>query len=290
MARGSSGPYHRRMGAIPNSSARPQATRFRRRHRSLTWVGILLGGLPTFSLAQTLEAPTATLEGQVFAEALVPLALAQISIPSLGLTGVSDSLGAFRLESIPPGAWQVRVARSGYLPMEFPIQLEPAQSVWISMELDTSSVIPVEGIDARGTRALPQELTEFHERRRQGNGYFFTRSEIEAARPSRLTDLFIRLPGIEVVEVTGPFGSSQEVRFRRATGASGRGACRVGYAVNGTAFPVATDIGINSFIRPEDVAAVEVYSGSSRIPARFNTSAGSGRCGLILIWLYAGGG
>jgi len=251
-------------------------------------MSILMGFPLSLNAQSSPVGGAAHLEGQVFSEERTPLLAALISLTDLEVLGVTDSQGVFRIGPIPPGDRRVRVTLPGYLPTEFTVYLSPGQSMWLSLELETSPVIPLEGIDAQGTRTLSSDLREFHERRRQGNGHFFTRNEIETARPSRLTDLFLSLPGLEVVEVTGPFGSSQEVRFRRASGTSGRGPCRVGYVVNGRALPVAADLGINSLFRPDDVAGIEVYSGSSRIPAQFNSSGGSGRCGLILIWLYSG--
>jgi hypothetical protein len=56
------------------------------------------------------------------------------------------------------------------------------------------------------------------------------------------------------------------------------------YYVNGSPFPLAGDISINHFIAPDDVAAMEVYTGSSQIPPEFNSSLYGSRCGVVAIW------
>ena len=57
--------------------------------------------------------------------------------------------------------------------------------------------------------------------------------------------------------------------------------------MNGMPFPTGID-GVNSYISPEEVEAVEVYTGASELPAQFNATAYNARCGVILIWTLNG--
>jgi hypothetical protein len=56
--------------------------------------------------------------------------------------------------------------------------------------------------------------------------------------------------------------------------------------MNGMPFPMTSDGVINSFIGPEEVEAVEVYTGTSQIPPQFNST--NARCGVVVIWTLNG--
>ncbi len=60
------------------------------------------------------------------------------------------------------------------------------------------------------------------------------------------------------------------------------------FYVNGTPFPVTGDMSINQYVVPEDILAVEVYSGTSQIPAQFQSNLLNARCGVIVIWTRMG--
>ena len=48
------------------------------------------------------------------------------------------------------------------------------------------------------------------------------------------------------------------------------------------------EISINQYIVPEDVVAVEVYSGASQVPSEFQSNLLNARCGVIVIWTRVG--
>jgi hypothetical protein len=62
------------------------------------------------------------------------------------------------------------------------------------------------------------------------------------------------------------------------------------FFMNGSTFPLPGDQPINDFVAPEEVIALEVYAGSSEIPAQFNTSRFNSRCGVIVVWTRYGPG
>src|SRR5438105_13047744 len=112
----------------------------------------------------------------------------------------------------------------------------------------------------------------FEERRAAGGGHFFNRADIARMQPRVFTDVLRRVPGVQIQSVSGPFGPSDVIRMARTTGISGARACPVLFYVNGTPFPVTSDISINQYIVPEDVVAIEVYSGASPIARTFQST------------------
>ena len=43
-----------------------------------------------------------------------------------------------------------------------------------------------------------------------------------------------------------------------------------------------TPVYVSEFVRPDDIAGVEIYSGSGGVPIQF--SGGFGNCGVIVFW------
>ncbi len=58
------------------------------------------------------------------------------------------------------------------------------------------------------------------------------------------------------------------------------GNCPVEYYVNGVPFDMQNSP--DASFQPGDIASIEVYDGSSKIPPEY--SAGSAQCGVIVIW------
>ncbi len=230
----------------------------------------------------------AFLGGQVTSNGEAPIVAAHVKVLDTDREALTDGDGRFRISGIPAGEWVVQITSVGHQPVRVTLTFVHGEPRTLSVGL-LPDPVKLEGIEASARAALPAELQEFYLRRDQGNGHFFTREEILRTRPAQVTDVIRRVPGVSVVSSLGPFGETQEVRMGRATGTAGQNACRTAYVVNGAPFPLGRDMGINAYIRPEEIAGMEVYTGASRVPARFNQSSTSARCGVVVIWLFAGG-
>ena len=207
-----------------------------------------------------------------------PLGLARIAIARSNRVVLSDAEGRFTIPRVRPGLQVIEVERLGYAKTTSSVQIQPGETLHVEVVLELEAVA-LPSVDVQADPAAPVLLRGFYERKARGGGFFLTREEIVEMRPRVFTDLLRRAPGIRLQPVRGPSGSSYQAVAGRSPGTR---ACPIQYYLDGVLFPVTGDIGINNLIQPGDVAAVEVYSGTSRVPLQFHS--GSAYCGVIVIW------
>lgn len=167
---------------------------------------------------------------------------------ALLLVGTLSSLRAQEPDAVPVDV---------KLPAEEPVRL------WIAPD-----AIPLPALEVTVERptAADGRLAGFHRRLRRGHGHFVTREQIEQRDPSRLSHMFRQLPGLTVVRQE--FGG---------TVVSDRPDCRLEFFVDG----VRSSFLRMDALRPGDVAGIEVYHGTSRVPPRF---VRRDYCGAVVVW------
>ena len=229
---------------------------------------------------------TGILSGIVRTPEKKPLALAKIRIVGTPFVAEADTDGAFRLRSPALGSQTVEVKLLGYASILVPVQIEGGKTTTLDLTLEVAPV-PLETVKISGDTLIVPAMAGFMERRARGNGKFFTREEIDRMQARLFTDVLRRVPGMQMQLVTGGNNNSYTVRTgRNPEGVSGGRQCPVLFYMNGMPFPMTSDGVINSFIGPEEVEAVEVYTGTSQIPPQFNSS--NARCGVVVIWTLNG--
>jgi hypothetical protein len=233
---------------------------------------------PVQSAAQELG----TLTGIVTAAAETLNVQAGISVVGTKLVTQTGISGRFHVARVPPGIQILKVRMLGYRTILLPVEVEAGETLHVQVNLEMEPV-PLQALEVGAEPAPPAQLRGFHERRARGGGFFFTREEIERTQPRLFTDVLRRVPGVRLQPVRGPSGRSYQAVTGRVSGSR---ACPMLYYMDGVPFPVTGDIGINILIQPEDIAALEVYSGTARVPLQFHSS--NAHCGVIVIWTYSG--
>ena len=150
-----------------------------------------------------------------------------------------------------------------------------------------------------------------HPKQNVTDGSQWTREQIQARAPQRVTDLLAGIPGARVVPGTSGLGRagieldgsllSHGGRCHPRVFVDGimviRGDARArGLDVSG--LPAATEAALpgaerpemelDDLVQPEDIQAVEVYRRASEVPVRFGGTSTSTQCGVVVIWTRRG--
>ena len=202
---------------------------------------------------------------------------AELVVEGTTVRGVTDERGEIRFTAVRGGPATVRVRRLGYQPVLLDVivdQRVPAASVV------TLSAIPfrLAPIVVKGGTNYTGRMAGFYQRRDLGIGHFVSRERLERENPSQLTDIFRRLPGVQI-QSTRMIRNA--IRFR-----GNGGSCWPLVWLDGAPLPTAEfDL---DFLSPQSIEGLEVYTGISQVPPQFMGSRGLGSCGVIVVWSREG--
>jgi hypothetical protein len=222
------------------------------------------------------------LHGRVLRADSTPMANARITASVVRTTtrhaATSDSDGRFRFD-LAPADWTIDIRAIGFKPWTETVRIRSRDSVKLVAIL---SILPPTLLDSVVARAAFSNLEGFEQRRARGPGTFFTREDIRRMQPRVLTDVLRRAPGIYLRAVPTSFGEHITPMSSRTR------PCPVAFVLNGSPLLLPNDMAVDTYIPSTDVIAIEVYAGSSQVPAQFNSSAATARCGLIAVWTRNG--
>jgi hypothetical protein len=218
---------------------------------------------------------TARVFGRVLNANGAPVAGARVGVMGASAATQTRANGDFVLDSLPSGTQSLVIRQLGYRPTEQVVELSartPAR-VTVKLGIFVPELSPVEVVSARDQGLQKVGFTE--RKRSSTGGYFIDPETIEKRNAQLFTDLLRTVPGIRVQSA----GNNQMQIFstRNATG----GGCVTIY-VDGAPWQQLAAGDLDSFVRPTEVAAIEVYNGASK-PAQFS-QAGGGDCTAVVVW------
>ena len=205
--------------------------------------------------------------------------MAEVQLILRGSAGqaTTDARGGFVLSDLPAGTFTLEARHLGFAPKRMAVDLASHRATTVAVTLDKE--VPVlNTVHVYGNARSNATLGGFLERRQQGLGHFFTRADIEKQHPIDISEIFRRVPGVDVISVGG-FGHRLIIR-----GYSGLGACQPAFFVDGVRAALPDDGNIDDLVIPDDIVGIEIYNGESETPPQFE---GHG-CGVVVIW--TGGG
>jgi hypothetical protein len=239
-------------------------------------VAVTLGAIPHRALAQD-ALPPGVISISVRDSTGRSIAGAELTVEGTSVRGVTDERGELRFNAVRGGPATVRIRRLGFQPKNLDIIVDshvPATSV-VTLAPIAQRLSPIVVL---GGKNYTGRMAGFYQRRDLGIGHFVSREKIEHDNPGQLTDVFRRLPG---VQITSTRFIKNAIRFR-----GNSGSCWPLVWLDGAPLPTAEfDL---DFLAPSSIEGIEVYSGISQVPPQFMGSRGLGSCGVIVVWSREG--
>lgn len=217
----------------------------------------------------------AVLRGKVVNANGAPIANARVEVEGTVSRALTGPDGTFSLAELPSGTQSVVARQLGFAPVSQAVELStrgPAETT-ITMSQPVQMLDPVV-VTAESDLGL--DNIGFTQRSKGMSGTFMDAKEIMARGPNLLTDVFRTVPSLRVVPVS-PY--DYEVQSSRGNMMGGN--C-VKYWLDGAPYEAVFPGDVDRMIPPYEIAAIEVYNGST-VPIQFS-SANSGNCAVIVIW------
>ncbi|PYP78620.1 MAG: hypothetical protein DMD35_10945 [Gemmatimonadetes bacterium] len=197
----------------------------------------------------------------------------EVRAPGDVVIAFSDDSGQFRVARLPAGTRTLSVRRLGFAPASATITASAGATDSVRVTLyAVAHSLPGVTVEDEHDSLSKKVLAEFWSRRAHGFGKFLTREEIERKRSSRFVDVVRNVSGVTIMNARG----RQDIRFRGA--AFGSRDCPPQYWLDG--IPLQNG-GADEF-SPDNIEAIELYSGPATTPPRFNTR--SATCGTVVVW------
>lgn len=228
------------------------------------------------------SAESGRLVGQVWdARSKDPVATAAVSLAGRSAATTTNRRGRFILSGIPVGVYQLDVRHIGYAPLTHRVAVARGMSTDIDVGL-VPDPVEMEPIVATAIRARRLEIKGFYERRYWGElvsgGVFFTAEDVERRNPRLISQMIADESGIKL-DCGVRVESCKLVNTRRSS--TSLGPCVMSVYLDGTWINRNAGDTIDMFVRPVEIAGVEVYKGAASLPAEYAGRASG--CGVVVI-------
>lgn len=211
--------------------------------------------------------------GKVVNKNGAPVVGARIGLMGYSAATLTKSNGDFVLDSLPAGTQAIVVRQLGYRPTEVPVDLSSRAPARVTVRLGdyVPELTPVEVVSRREEGL--QKVGFLDRKRSAAGGYFFTPEQIERRNAQRFTDIVRTAPGLRVTESNG------QTMLASTRSATGNGCVTVW--VDGAAWQQLQAGDFDTFVQPNEVAAIEIYNGIS-VPPQFTQPGQS--CTAVVVW------
>ncbi len=232
------------------------------------------------------------LRGSVVDTTGADLAGVDVILVGAGRRATTDSRGRYAVIDIPAGRFEIVFRRLGYTPLVmFRSFMGDTGTTVVDVQLATEAVVlPEVETKARGPEAVPAKLRAWAERRERGEGTFFDNAFLRENEHRQLKEVLRRVIGFRRVRFTNGagYGAATGTRTislsRRPTPIGAPTACYMSVYLDGAMIwrsgSTSTPPDLDSF-PVQQLAAIEVFTSASEMPAQFNTAS---TCGVLSLW------
>jgi hypothetical protein len=229
------------------------------------------------------------LSGIVVAEAdNLPIQGALVSIVD-GPGARANAVGEFAITDAPVGTRMVEVRAIGFYPERRSVDVMNG-AMPVRFALSTLKAV-LDTVRVKASRLSSRDKTGFEDRRHNGPGRYLTSSAIQKIAPVFLSDLFRGVSGLRVGYASDTLATDMAIgvspdamsnidRRLLMRGISGDW-CAAAIYLDGLHFPGLGASELDAWLRPGEVAGVEVYSEAS-VPNEFRQERSG--CGSVVIW------
>jgi hypothetical protein len=230
--------------------------------------------------AQAGDRGRGTILGIVADTNLRPVVGADVSFAGSSVHATTDSLGRFRVVHVPAGQFLLIARAIGYRPTTSPVDIMDGDTLRLAFTLEPATAQELATVVVT-ERTLSKRLQDVEERRKLGFGEFFTRADIEKANAVGIADILRRAKSVRISPGGNSALSAREVISPLMA------PCYMAIYLDGIALGAER---LDYLPSPKDIAAIEVYAGSSTLPVwlprgPLGTRVG---CGAILVWTRDG--
>jgi hypothetical protein len=223
------------------------------------------------------QAPVQRGAARVFGRVLnangAPVVDARVSLMGYSNATKTRANGEFVLDSLPSGTQALVVRQIGYKPIEQTVELSARSPARVTVKLGV--LVPeLSAVEVVAVRDEGLQRVGFLDRKRtSAQGHFIDPETIERRKATMFSDLLRTVPGIRVQQ----FNGGAQVFSTRNSSQNG---C-VTMWVDGAQWQQLSAGDLDSFVQPQEVAAIEVYQGT-QVPPQFSQPGQS--CAAVVVW------
>ena len=180
----------------------------------------------------------------------------------------TDSAGRFRFVDVTPGRHLLSVLSLGMTP--YGVNVIVAASDTLDFEVTLVRSVVLDSVIVEGSTVRQGFVRAYEDRKRIGLGRFIDSTEVR--KFATIPQALVFQPGVKFVKTT------QAIRFTDTMG----GLCKPNVWIDMQNW--GTEDGAITMLRPDDVAAIEIYARSILMPSDFKATGFDKGCGALVIW------